>query len=137
MAESTLAFEVVKSPLKLRMQTCILSEGHKFITFQGLVYVGVSLSSVILEEELELLLVLITKLLVVVWRIQVSFVNRGVFLLLSLLCKMFEEASYEIIFIVPIDLILLGSALSAFIPAIPLKVIPDVEEVVDLFSVRT
>ena len=83
------------------------------------------------------MLVLITKLLVVVWRIQVSFVNRGVFLLLSLLCKMFEEASYEIIFIVPIDLILLGSALSAFIPAIPLKVIPDVEEVVDLFSVRT
>ena len=75
------------------MQTCILSEGHKFIPFQGLVYVGVSLSSVILEEELELLLVLITKLLVVVWRIQVSFVNRGVFLLLSLLCKMFEEAS--------------------------------------------
>ena len=75
------------------MQTCILSEGHKFITFQGLVYVGVSLSSVILEEELEFLLVLITKLLVVVWRIQVSFVNRGVFLLLSLLCKMFEEAS--------------------------------------------
>ena len=80
MAESTLAFEVVKSPLKLRMQTCILSEGHKFIPFLDLVYVGVSLSSAILEEELELLLVLNTKFLVVVRRVQVSFVNRGVFL---------------------------------------------------------